>query len=383
VPSAHAKTRATIALFWILAAAVPLVCLELLGFALTKVLPDLFDQRQQVLTTLRPNALEDFKQSVASQTLGWDNPAGETRRLRNCVGEEIAHTYSTDRIRLHGSQPADAIVVVAGDSYTHGDEVADAATYPASLERILAVPVANLGVAGYGPEQALLKLEGLIDRFPKARVAVLSIMYENSRRMVNSYRPVYYRFTGISLGLKPFLRDGTLHGLIGGDPFRDFPTFLRAAEEAFDSDFWARPRPQFPYALSAIRAVAAPAFWVPMLDQQLIRIGVPQHRIFYSLPSTQLNLRAIYERFADFARSKKLQPVIAFIPPYEQDHTSGLIGIAAATDDQRRRITFLNVGHDFDWSRFFRGCHPSADGYAMIATDVAQAVRPLLTGGGP
>ncbi len=74
-------------------------------------------------------------------------------------------------------------------------------------------------VAGYGPEQALLKLEGLIDRFPKARVAVLSIMYENSRRMVNSYRPVYYRFTGISLGLKPFLRDGTLHGLIGGAPF--------------------------------------------------------------------------------------------------------------------------------------------------------------------
>ncbi len=145
MPSAHAKTRATIALFWILAAAVPLVCLELLSFALTKVLPDLFDQRQQVLTTLRPNALEDFKQSVASQLCGWDNPAGETRRLRNCVGEEIAHTYSTDRIRLHGSQPADAIVVVAGDSYTHGDEVADAATYPASLERILAVPVANLG----------------------------------------------------------------------------------------------------------------------------------------------------------------------------------------------------------------------------------------------
>ncbi len=96
--------------------------------------------------------------------------------------------------------------------------------------------------------------------------------------------------------------------------------------------------------------MAAPAFWVPMLDQQLIRIGVhaASHLLFPFL-STQLNLRAIYERFADFARSKKLQPVIAFIPPYEQDHTSGLIGSAAATDDQRRRITFLNVGHDFDW----------------------------------
>jgi lysophospholipase L1-like esterase len=35
-------------------------------------------------------------------------------------------------------------------------------------------------------------------------------------------------------------------------------------------------------------------------------------------------------------------------------------------------------GDDFDWSRFFRGCHPSADGYAMIAAGVARIVRPLL-----
>jgi hypothetical protein len=55
-----------------------------------------------------------------------------------------------------------------------------------------------------------------------------------------------------------------------------------------------------------------------------------------------------------------------------------LIGIAAATDEQRQRISFVNVGDDFDWSRFFRGCHPSADGYAMIAAGVARIVRPLL-----
>jgi hypothetical protein len=379
VPSA----RATIALHWLMVAAVPLVCLELLGFALTKVAPDLFDQRQQVLATLRPNALDDFKQSVASNILGWDNPAGDTRRLRNCVGEEITFTYSTDRIRLHGSQPSDAVILVVGDSYTHGDEVADDATYPAALERLLAVPVANLGVGGYGPEQALLKLEGLIDRFPNARVAVLSIMYENTRRMVNNYRPVYYRDTGMRFGFKPFMHDGALHGLVGGDPFGDFPTFLRAADEAFDSDYWARPRPRFPYAVSAIRAIAAPAFWVPALDGELIRLDIPQHRIFYSLPGIKQNLRAVYDRFLGFALRRNLRPVVAFIPPYQQDHTSGLIGIAAATDEQRRRISFVNVGDDFDWSRFFRGCHPSTDGYGMIAAGVARIVRPLLAAASP
>jgi len=375
------SARARTALLWILVAAVPLATIELLGLALTKVLPDLFDQRQQTLGMLRPEQFEQFRQSVASPTLGWDNPADQTRRVRNCVGEEITYTYSADRMRLHGAQAFDAIVVAAGDSYTRGDDVADDATYPASLERILALPVANLGVGAYGPEQALLKLEGMIDRFPKARVAVLSIMYEDVRRMVNSYRPVYYPDTGMLFGLKPFLRDGSFHGLIGGDPFRDFPSLVTAADAAFDSDFWARPRPQFPYTVSAIKAVSSPAFWVPMLDRQFIRLDIPHHRVFYSLPSIQENLRALYDRFAGLAQRRNLRPVIAFVPPYQQDHTSGVLGIAAATDDQRRRITFINVGDDFDWSRYFRGCHPSPDGYAMIAADIARVVRPLLDGG--
>jgi hypothetical protein len=47
-------TRARTVLLWILLAAVPLAGLELFGFALTKALPDLFDQRQQTLDALRP-----------------------------------------------------------------------------------------------------------------------------------------------------------------------------------------------------------------------------------------------------------------------------------------------------------------------------------------
>ena len=56
------------------------------------------------------------------------------------------------------------------NSYTHGNAVADDATYPAALERILRVPTANLGVSGYGPDQALLRLESAIERFPNAKV---------------------------------------------------------------------------------------------------------------------------------------------------------------------------------------------------------------------
>ena len=53
---------------------------------------------------------------------------------------------------------------MAGDSFTQGNEVSDQDTYPAELERILGVPTANLGVSGYGPDQALLRNPGHVNR---------------------------------------------------------------------------------------------------------------------------------------------------------------------------------------------------------------------------
>jgi hypothetical protein len=147
-------------------------------------------------------------------------------------------------------------------------------------------------VGGYGPEQALLKLEGLIDRFPSARVVVLAITYDDFSRMVNSYRPVLILFQG----------------------------------------------------------------------------GIP----------SGLNLRAVYDRFAHLAQSRNLHAVIAFIPTNGGDRTTGLLAIAAATEQQRAHISFTNVGRDFDWSSFHSGCHPSPVGYHMIAADVARVVAPLL-----
>jgi hypothetical protein len=150
--------------------ALPLVGFELLSFTFSKLRPNLFDRRETLLQRLLPEDFERFKQHSASYTLGWDNPKSEIRRQQNCLGTEITYTYDQDRLRVHGAVPArDAVVLVAGDSYVHGDEVADKESFPASLERILQVPVANFGVGGYGPEQALLKVESLIDRFPRAR----------------------------------------------------------------------------------------------------------------------------------------------------------------------------------------------------------------------
>jgi lysophospholipase L1-like esterase len=366
--------------FWLIMLAIPMAFLEALGFAATRLAPELFDHRAAVLSGLRPDAFERFRDASASSALGWDNPAAATRRAPNCANIEIVYTYDQDRLRVHEVASArSAAVVVTGDSYTEGAEVADDETFPAALQRMLGVPVANLGVGGYGPDQALLKLEGLIDRFPKARVLVLAIMYRDAQRMLNSYRPILIESTGIRFGLKPYVRDGAFAEIPGRDPYRDFSSMVAAADSAFDHDFWRRPRPRFPYSFALVKAAFAPSVWYPAVNRVVTSHGWPPERLAYSLPPVRHGLRAVYDRFARLANARKLAAVIAFIPFNGADRTSGEDGISAATGAQRRAITFLNVGGDFDWAHFNRPtCHPNADGYRMIAADIARAVRPLL-----
>jgi hypothetical protein len=366
--------------FWLIAFAIPLAFIELFGFAVTRLAPQLFDQRDAVLATLTPDRFAQFRAAVASPVLGWDNPAGATRHAVNCGHADIAYTYDGDRLRVHGRTTLrDAVVLVAGDSFTEGAEVADSDTFPAALERMLGVPVANLGVSGYGPFQALLKLEGLLDHAPRARVVVLAIMYEDAARMLNSYRPVVFGRTGIRFGLKPYLRDRQLMPLPGRDAFRDFAAMRAAADDAFDHDFWARPRPRFPYTVALVRALLAPANWYPALQRVTGWVGWPRDRLLYSLPQVRRGLSAIYDRFARLAEQRKLAAVVAFVPQGYADHTSGEIAIRSATGAQRRAIHLLNVGGDIDWTHFNGPtCHPNAEGYRMIADEVARAVRPLL-----
>jgi hypothetical protein len=367
--------------FWSAAGAIVVVAAEIASFAVTRLRPDLFDERATVLSRLDAAGFEQFKRAVAHPVLGWDNPAATVHAARDCTGKAVSYAYGPDRNRIHGnSTTRDAVVLIAGDSYTHGAEAYDDDTYPAALERLLDAPVANLGVNGYDPVQALLKLEQLVDAFPQAQVAVLAIMYENTFRMFNSFRPVYLKQTGVPFGFKPYLKDEVVQGLPGGDPFRDFATARRAAEAAFDTDFWRKARPGFPYVLTIAEALTLPSFWMRAASKVSLMAGRSDIEPIYRFPYVRQSLRALYERFADWSERRGMKPVIAFIPYDARDLTSGLLGIEAANAGQRKRITFINVDRGIEGPRYNLGpgCHPSAAGYRVIAENLAAGVRPLL-----
>ena len=73
-------------------------------------------------------------------------------------------------------------VVALGDSYTHGDEVTDAETWPAQLQGILHWPVVNAGVTAYGVDQTILRAERAVAELKPAAI-VIGFIPDDLRRV--------------------------------------------------------------------------------------------------------------------------------------------------------------------------------------------------------
>ena len=83
-------------------------------------------------------------------------------------------------------------IACLGDSFTFCADVADEDAWPRVLETTRpGTEVLNLGVPGYGTDQALLRLRKL-DPGLRADVAILGLMLENIGRNVNRYRPLWH-----------------------------------------------------------------------------------------------------------------------------------------------------------------------------------------------
>jgi hypothetical protein len=97
-------------------------------------------------------------------------------------------SISPDGVRSHTpSGEAPPYVLAVGDSYTFGDQVGDADTWPAQLEQALGRTVVNGGVFGYGLDQIVLRAEQLLERFAP-EVLIVSLIPDDIKRCEYSYR---------------------------------------------------------------------------------------------------------------------------------------------------------------------------------------------------
>ena len=148
--------------------------------------------------------------------LGWSIRAGGVN------GQFRANSAGLRADREYSSLPSISRVRVAafGDSFTHGDEVAQQDTWQAALERAdPELEVLNFGVPGYGPGQAYLRYQQLGRRFGPD-IVLIGFMSENVHRAVNRFRPFYTRAGGIPFSKPRFVLEGQQLRLIP-NPLRD------------------------------------------------------------------------------------------------------------------------------------------------------------------
>jgi len=94
--------------------------------------------------------------AIADPLLGWSLvPHYRTDRF-NTIDHGFRRNFDEQHVRTGAT-------LAVGDSFTEGfDEVDDANTWPAHLEKLTGTPVVNAGVAGYGTDQIILRAEQLL-----------------------------------------------------------------------------------------------------------------------------------------------------------------------------------------------------------------------------
>jgi hypothetical protein len=144
-------------------------------------------------------------------------------------------TIDADGLRENGrARPLGAPILALGDSFTFGDEVDDADTWPAQLEVRLGRPVLNGGVFGYGLDQMVLRGERLLEGPARAaEVVVLSVLPEDVLRCEFSYRYAWKPYFSLEGGRL------TLHNVPAPQPHEGPPgeaVWRRALRHSFVAD---------------------------------------------------------------------------------------------------------------------------------------------------
>ena len=240
---------------------------------------------------------------------GWKNPKSFSRKIVGCNGKSTTYSYDTLGARRGGGgeeKPENVGIIAVGDSFTLGGEANGDKTFPAQFSRLVDMPAANHGVKGFGPLQAVLRFEQMAPSYPNARIALFGIMYENIRRIANSYFPVYYKEIKNIFSFKPHMAlgdDGPYYVANANGPKPlPFDRLDGIVKEAFQKDFWAKHVARFPYSLGLIPNLGSNYVFFKGAGKLSRNAGLPLFGFDYRNEKLLIRLTAVIKRFVKVAR---------------------------------------------------------------------------------
>jgi hypothetical protein len=241
---------------------------------------------------VQPSLARKFMESgTFDQDLGWDsNP--------------IARNYIKDKSYLAQSY---------GASFTLGQEVDEAETWQHQFEQRTGKAILNLGVMGYGLDQAVLKFEKYGAKYPTP-YAILDL-YAFEYRRVLSYQAYYHFYGGSFLyAFKPIFIPGKggfelkkppcdnadrLVDILQNPP-EELRSFLRDHDDGYQTNS-EKPPFSFPYSLNFCRTL--PEWW------ETRRVARGQHDYFFVNALSLELCKYLVDRFVADCRAQKTKPL--------------------------------------------------------------------------
>ena len=180
---------------------------------------------------------------VIDDILGWTIKASGVGGAGNYHSNSQGVRTLPDRIFSQTVPEGKYRIVSVGDSFMHGDDLPFEDTWAWHLERLAEnVEVINLGVPGYGTDQALLRWRKDGTQF-QSQLAVLGIWLENICRNLNMNR---FYLTRASHLPKPMFRLNGENIVLARDSMESVQDITFALSNPMDTeryreDFWYRP----------------------------------------------------------------------------------------------------------------------------------------------
>jgi hypothetical protein len=252
---------------------------------------------------------------VADSELGWTvTPRGRTPDGLYGANAEGARA-PVDRSYGERSPPGRLRLVTVGDSFTHGDGVGIEDTWQRDLERRRAdLDVVNLGVPGYGTDQAYLRWRRDGARL-NPHFALLGIWPEDICRNLNVVRFFLQPAGGFGFLSKPrfILAEGRLETL--NLPVLEGEPLVRALIDPLSApllrhDYWAIPGDLEPRPWQHLRVARAIATVANLYHRRELR-----QRLYAGTDPSGIEVTvAIAEAFSRDAQRRGAVPLVVLIP---------------------------------------------------------------------
>jgi len=291
---------------------------------------------------------------------------------------------SDDGAREAEGQRPGTRVYAYGDSFVFGAEVGNDQAFTYLLSQTIGTGVRNFGVGGYGPDQAILRLERHLKEGQRPEWVILGMASESLARVVNIFRKLYIP-AEIAHFVKPmFVASGGAWRIVNAVP--DWPPTGVAVQTLVEAtklnDLWyvqneKRPRFDFPYMVATFEAVKFFAF------------DVLRWQDLYKDERTVATMTYVLERFVHLSKNYGFRPVFVVFPNPED-----LLRLQAKEPayfeeflehvTQRFKDDMLIVrvlDKDIDLARFHIrpfGGHPSPYGQRVIANAIAESLAPYF-----